>query len=252
MNIAERHQLLLNILAEHHRASVSDLARAVGSSEMTIRRDLEILEARGALRRVYGGAVNALLSGVEPPFAVRVLQDATTKDRLAKAVMELLDDGETVTLDTGTTTVAIARAMKDRLLTVTPLSLHAAFELSTHKGIQLLMPGGQIREGELSAYGEMATRTFQDLRYDTFILGSCGVDATAGATAHNLDDVQVKRAAVRAARRVVVVATAEKLGRTTFGRICPIEDIGLVVTDASPDAAAVQELRAEGVEIQHI
>jgi DeoR/GlpR family transcriptional regulator of sugar metabolism len=249
VSVVERHQQVLSILSERTRASVAELARATEASEMTIRRDLEVLESQGALQRVHGGAVSTLLSGVEPPYTVRSMVNAEAKAKLGAAVVGLLKDGETVALDTGTTAVAVATAMKDRRLTVTPLSFHAAQHLTAHEGIQLLMPGGQVRKGELSFYGELAVRTFEELRYDTFILSCCGVDAATGATAYNLDDVHVKRTAVRAARRTVLVATAEKLGRVTFGRICPPEQISLVVTDAPPTAESVRELLAAGLEV---
>ncbi|MFC6986889.1 hypothetical protein [Streptomyces cirratus] len=113
------------------------------------------------------------------------------------------------------------------------------------------MPGGQVRPEELSFYGEAPVRTFKDLCFDTFVLGCCGVDPVQGATAYNLDDVQVKRAAVAAAQRVILVATADKIGRTALGRICSMEEIALVVTDAPADSPAVEALRDQGVEVVH-
>ncbi|MER7648491.1 MULTISPECIES: DeoR/GlpR family DNA-binding transcription regulator [Streptomyces] len=252
MNVSERHRFILALLAERNRASVAELARSTKTSEMTIRRDLELLESRGALRRVHGGAVSTLLSGVEPPYAVRAMVGGETKAKLADVVVRMLNDGETVALDTGTTAVAVAHAMAGRRLTVTPLSLHATMPLAEHEGIRLLLPGGQVRPGELSFYGETALRTFEDLRYDTFILGCCGVDAANGATAYNLDDVHVKRVAARAARRIILVATAEKLGRVALGRICSVEQLDVVVTDAPQGTPVVEEMRAAGVNIVHV
>ncbi|QGV77996.1 DeoR/GlpR family DNA-binding transcription regulator [Streptomyces ficellus] len=252
MNVAERHRFILSQLTERSRASVAELARSAKTSEMTIRRDLELLESRGALRRVHGGAVSTLLSGVEPPYAVRAMVGGDAKAKLADEVVRLLNDGETVALDTGTTAVAVAQAMAGHRFTVTPLSLHAAFALSESEGIRLLVPGGQVRPGELSFYGETALRTFEDLRYDTFILGCCGIDVANGATAYNLDDVHVKRTAAASARRIILVATAEKLGRVALGRICAVEQIDIVVTDAPQGNPVIEDLRAAGVNIRHV
>ncbi|MET9296743.1 DeoR/GlpR family DNA-binding transcription regulator [Streptomyces sp. NPDC003077] len=251
MNVADRHRYILSLLTERNRASVAELARATKASEMTIRRDLELLEGKGALRRVHGGAVSALLSGVEPPYAVRALVGGETKAKLADAVVGMLKDGETVALDTGTTAVAVAQAMTDRRLTVTPLSLHAAIPLSQSEGIRLLLPGGQVRPGELSFHGETALRTFEDLRYDTFILACCCVDVTNGATAYSLEDVHVKRVAARAAGRIILVATGDKLGRVALGRICPVDQLDVLVTDAPPGTPALEEMRSAGVNIVH-
>ncbi|MER5728329.1 hypothetical protein ABT084_08205 [Streptomyces sp. NPDC002138] len=150
-----------------------------------------------------------LPGGVEPPYAIRAISGAQAKERLARTVVSLLTDGETAALDTGTTAVAVAQAMATRQLTVSPLSLHATFALSGRPGIQLLMPGGQVRPEELSFHGHTPVQMFKDLCFDTFILGCCGIAPVQGATAYNLDDVQVKRAAVAAAQRVILVATAD-------------------------------------------
>ncbi|MFJ7170098.1 DeoR/GlpR family DNA-binding transcription regulator [Streptomyces globosus] len=251
MNVMERHKLVVGLLMQQNRATVAELAQATGASEMTVRRDLEVLESRGALRRVRGGAVSALPGGIEPPYAVRAMSGAHAKERLARAVVDLLTDGETVALDTGTTAVAVAKAMAGRHFTVSPLSLHAAFALSGHPGVQLVLPGGQVRPEELSFYGQTPVETFRDLCFDTFVLGCCGIDPVQGATAYNLDDVQVKRAAVASAQRVVLVATADKLGRAALGRICSVEEIAIVVTDAPADSPAVEALRERGAEVVH-
>lgn len=251
MNLADRHKFVVQLLMRENRSTVAELARATGASEMTIRRDLEVLEARGALRRVRGGAVSSLPGGVEPPYAIRAMSGGEVKERLAQAALKLLTDGETVALDTGTTAVAVARTMATRQFTVVPLSLHAANELAGGTGIRMVLPGGQVRPGELSFYGGTPVRSLQELCLDTFILGCCGIDPIRGATAYNLDDVQVKRAAVASAQRVILVATGEKLGRTALGRICDVEDIAVVVTDAPPGTPVVDELRARGLNIVH-
>lgn len=108
------------------------------------------------------------------------------------------------------------------------------------------MPGGQVRPEELSFYGSTPVQTFKDLCFDTFVLGCCGVDPVQGATAYNLDDVQVKRAAVASAQRVILVATADKIGRAALGRICAMEEIALVVTDAPADSPVIEVLRDQG------
>lgn len=249
MNVAERHKVIAELVLGRNRCSVAELAEETGASEMTVRRDLEVLESRGALRRVRGGAVSNLPGGLEPPYAVRSMTDTEAKQRLAQTVVGLLADGETVALDTGTTAVAVAKAMAGRQFTVTPLSLHSAFHLAEQPGIRLVLPGGQVREGELSFYGVTPVQTFTDLCFDTFVLCCCGLDPDQGATAYNLDDVQVKRAAVASARRVVLVATAEKLGRVAMGRICPLERISLLVTDAAAGSPVIEELRKRGVEV---
>lgn len=252
MTLDERHQQIIRVLNERTRASVAELADITGASTMTVRRDLELLESQGALRRVHGAAVSTMLSGEEAPYAIRAMTDTGVKDKLASAVGEVLVDGETVVLDSGTSATAAARALGHRRLTVTPLSLHAVQELIQHDHIQLLMTGGQIRPGELSFYGQLTVQGFADLRYDTFIMGCCGIDADGGVSAHLLEDVYVKRAAMQSAQRTVVVASADKIGRVTFGRICSLEDIDLIVTNAENDAQHLEALRRAGAQVLHV
>lgn len=245
----DRHRLIIEQLSLHDRASVAELAELAGTSEMTIRRDLEMLESRGALRRVHGGAVKVALSGTDLPYGLRALTNHDAKERIGKAAADSLVTGETVILDTGSTTAAVARAMVGRTLTVTPLSLHSLFPLSLSEGIQLMLPGGRVRPGELSIVGGMTEAAFTDFRYDTFVIGCCGIDAEQGATAIDLEDVRIKRAAITASRRRIVVATAEKLGRVTLARICPTSQIDLLVTDADDGAEEVALLREAGVSV---
>jgi len=246
VNATDRHRLIVEQLALHDRRSVAELAELAGSSEMTIRRDLELLEGRGALRRVHGGAVRLALSATDLPYGMRELTNSGAKERIGKAAADSLLAGETVILDTGSTTAAVARAMAGLTLTVTPLSLHSLFALTLGDGIQLMLPGGLVRPGELSIAGSLTEATFADYWYDTFIIGCCGITAEHGATAVDLDDVRVKRAAIKAARRRIVVATEEKLGRVTLARICPVTEIDLLITDAGEDHETVAALREAG------
>lgn len=117
-------------LRDADQVAVADLASATGASEMTVRRDLDHLAARGVLRRVHGGAVPAAPSGIEPPFAARATEAVAAKRAIAAAAAELIRDGETIVLDSGTTALELARLLRGRAVTVMPLSLHAARELA--------------------------------------------------------------------------------------------------------------------------
>src|SRR5690606_28338528 len=133
----------------------AELAARHGVSEMTIRRDLDELARQGVVRRIRGGALSLLLRGEEPPFGVREREAVEEKRRIAAEIADLIADGEAVLLDGGTTTLETARALRDRRLTVLPLSLHAAQELSTAPRIRLVLPGGEVRPGELNFVGPL-------------------------------------------------------------------------------------------------
>lgn len=147
MKSAERQRVIVERLRGTEQVGVGELAEVTGASEMTVRRDLDHLAARGVLRRVHGGAVPASPSGMEPPFAARATASTEAKRAIAAAAAELIVDGETVVLDSGTTALELARLLRDRSVTVMPLSLHAVRELADAPQVRLLLPGGEPRPG---------------------------------------------------------------------------------------------------------
>src|ERR1700691_5961983 len=153
----ERRSALLASLQSVGRGDVSESARQLGAAEMTIRRDLDALVAQGAARRVRGGAISLLLRAEEPPFSVRAVAAGDAKRRIGRVAADLLAEGDSVVLDSGTTALEVARCLAGRRVTVMPLSLHAAWLLASGEGVRLLMPGGDVRPGELSLVGPLAT-----------------------------------------------------------------------------------------------
>ncbi|MDW5326807.1 DeoR/GlpR family DNA-binding transcription regulator [Plantactinospora sp. KLBMP9567] len=250
MSAQERHQAIVETLLTSGRVTVAELSARTGVSEMTIRRDLELLEREGLLQRVHGGAVSTVSGSYEPPFAVRVRQHADAKARIGAAAAELIGGNETVVVDAGTTALATARALRGRRqLTVCALSVPASTELADEPGIRLIAAGGDVRAGEHCFVGPLAERIFEELRFDTFVLSVGGADPETGLTDFNLDDIRVKRAAIGASRRRVVVADSTKLGRATFARIGPVQLADVLVTDERADPEQVAALRDAGLTV---
>src|ERR1700691_6272115 len=250
MDVLTRHQMILQALRQRSPVLVGELAAALDCSEMTVRRDLESLERSGGLRRVHGGAVSVFLSAEETPYGIRTLECSDTKATIGAAAASLLADGETVILDGGTTAMEVTRAIRGRRLTVMPLDLRPVFELHECPDIKLLLPGGEVRPGELSLTRGLYQPSFSQLRFDTCVMGPCGIDAKAGITTHLLAETAVKRAAARASQRVAAVADSSKLGRVAFGHVCDIDDIDILLTDGEADQQTVDELRAAGVDVR--
>ncbi len=250
MNVQMRHQAIMQALGQRSPVLVWELALALGCSEMTVRRDLESLERSGGLRRVHGGAASVFLSAEETPYGVRALEAHEAKTTIGAAAAGLLVDGETVILDGGTTAMEVARALRNRRMTVMPLALRPVFELHECPGIKLLLPGGEVRPGELSLAGSLTEPAFSQLRFDTCVMGPCGIDAKAGLTTHLLAETAVKRAAAKASQRVIAVADSSKLGRVAFGHVCDLDDIDILLTDAEADQQIVDGLRAAGVDVR--
>ncbi|BEP14660.1 DeoR/GlpR family DNA-binding transcription regulator [Acidothermaceae bacterium B102] len=252
MDATQRLSHLVESLRRDGRLDVTNTAEQVGVAEMTIRRDLDQLVEQGIARRVRGGAVSLLMRGEELPFALREVESVGVKQRLGAFVAGLIDDGEAVGLDSGTTVVEVARALTGRRLTVMPLSLHAAMALAGHASVRLLMPGGEVRVGELAVVGPLALHSIGSLRFDTVVLGSCGVSPEGQVTAHDLGDAAVKQALLRSARRTILVLDGSKFAHAAMAVVCELTAFDIVVTDATAPDAALAALQTAGVTVHRV
>jgi DeoR/GlpR family transcriptional regulator of sugar metabolism len=249
MDLSERHALIIDRLRQAERAGVTELAQEVGTSEVTIRRDLEQLAAQGVLRRVRGGAVSLLARGEGPPFAFRELEGFEAKQRIGAAVAGLIGDGEAVVLDSGTTGLEVAKSLAGRRVTVMPLSLQAANALAATPPTRLILPGGEVRPDELAVIGPLAEAGLRALRFDTVVLTCCGASVEHGVTAYDLADASVKSVAISSARRVVLATDATKFARTAMAVVAPFERVDVLVTDTTAPRQTLDALAALGIEV---
>jgi len=249
MQAEARHGLILDALATAQRVQIADLRKLLDVSEMTVRRDLAILEATGAVRRVHGGAIRAQSGSYEPPFAVRSRRRQAAKRAIAEAVVAEIDDGQTIVLDAGTSGLAIAEVLANRVATVCPLSLRAAGVLVGSATVRLLMPGGFVRPDEQSFVGAETARTLDGHIFDTYVMTVSGLSAKGGLTEWNADDAVVKRSALANSHRCIVACDSSKLGQTAFTRIAALTDVDLVVTDDGLDAQLREQLEDSGTEL---
>lgn len=251
MSDQRRHAVVARII-DAGGATYVELAEEFGVSEMTARRDLKALEARGLIHMVRGGAIPVVGRSYEPPISEREHTAAPAKAAIGRAAARLLSDGETAILDVGTTPLALARELAGhRRLTVVTPSILVACELRHSPDIRTLLTGGVMRPGEMSLIGHRAEQSFVDLNCDTFFLSVGGVDVERGLTEFNLDDTQIKQAAMRAARRRVLLADQSKFGRVAFATVAQLTDIDVLVTDAREDDPVVLAAAEESVEIVH-
>ena len=249
MNVRTRRQSIVEAVRSDP-VPVSSLAIALGCSEMTVRRDLDALEREGVVRRVHGGAVAFSVRSDEVPYSVRTFEATEAKVRIATAVAALIADGETVVLDCGTTTAEVGRALRGRAVTIMPLGLRTLIDLAYDDQVRLIAAGGDVRSGELVFTGDLAEVAFERLRFDTFVLGCCGISESVGATTHVPADARVKRAAISSSRRTILVSDASKIGEVAFGRVCDVDALERMVTDASP--AQTSALESAGLMIERV
>ncbi|MDW8054828.1 MAG: DeoR/GlpR family DNA-binding transcription regulator [Anaerolineae bacterium] len=250
MDAISRQQRILQLLDQKGMVRVAELCEQFGVSEMTVRRDLNELEQAGVLRRVHGGAVSARGRSYEPPFLSRATTHQAEKERIGRLAASLVQDGESIALDVGTTTLAVAHALREkRNLTVLTHSLHIAQVLAAQPYIRLIVVGGVLRVGELSLTGHLAERAYREFFVDKLFLGVGGISIHAGLTEFNLEDALVKQAMLHAAKERIVVADASKLERIAFARVCALSDIDTLITNAEADSGMIQRLEEAGVRV---
>ncbi len=246
----ERQQTIVDLVDKNDSIQVADLVKLFDVSEMTIRRDLDILERKGLLRRVHGGAVSSHGRSYEPPFLLRSTDHSEEKQRIGKAAADLIKKGDSVMLDVGTTTLEIARHLyaHQNLTIITPCFQIAAL-LAEHPGIRLILTGGILRRSELSMVGHLAERTIQEFYVDKLFVGAGGVDIVTGFTEFNLEDTLVKQAMLRQAKDITAVVDSSKFGQVALTAIAPLKAVNRIITDSGLEPKMADRIREMGIEI---
>ncbi|MFF7802037.1 DeoR/GlpR family DNA-binding transcription regulator [Streptomyces olivaceus] len=250
MYAPERQQEILRLARDSGRVDVVSLAEEFQVTAETIRRDLKALDRAGLLRRVHGGAIPAGRLDFEPDLAERESTAADEKDRIAEAALAELPAEGTLVLDAGSTVARMAAAIPPGAsLTVVTHSLPIAARLADHPGIQLHLVGGRVRHRTRAAVDAWALRAYGEIRADVTVVAANGFSVEYGLTTPDLAEAAVKRAAVAAARRVVLVADSSKYGQEHFARFGALDDVDLLITDSglSPEDTNAVERAGTGV-----
>jgi DeoR/GlpR family transcriptional regulator of sugar metabolism len=242
-----RHQLILRELRANGAVAAASLAERLGVSTATIRRDLLHLDAQGLLTRVYGGA--APVAGHDDPFVEVASVRVAEKDAIAMRAAELVEDGQTVLLDIGTTAHRLARQLRGRSLTVITSSMAVFDELADDPGIQLLLLGGMLRREYRSLVGFLTEDNLRQVHADRLFLGTSGVRPDGRVMDTTVIEVPVKRAMIAASDQVVLLADSAKFPGSGMASVCGPEELDIVVTDAPADAHTAAKLRDAGVTV---
>lgn len=246
----ERRAAILAELTAEGRVQVANLAQRLEVSEVTIRQDLAALEEKGLLRRTHGGAI-PVETGFELPFARTAGANAEEKSRIAAAAAAMVREGETIFLDVGTTTTAMARALlTHRRLTVVTSALNIAALLEEAAGITVILTGGTLRATQHSLVNPMGTEIISRVRADRAFIGASGVEAGAGVTNANFPEAEIKRAMMAAARQKVLLADGSKVGRIAAAVVGPLSSFDLLITSRDAPEKDLEALRAAGMEVR--
>ena len=260
MNQSERLNDLLELVTQRGWVSVDDASSSLGVSTATIRRDFDHLARQQLIHRARGGASPVV--GYELPLSYKATRHATEKQRIAAAASALVQPGQVVGINGGTTAAEVTRALASRpdiaqrdgspRLTVVTNAVNLAAELTVRPYIKLVMTGGIARPQSYELTGPLARQSLTRLRLDIAFLGADGVDADAGITAQHEGEAEVNALLAARARSVVVVADSSKLGHAAFALICPIGRVDVLITDVGASDAAIAPIEAAGVTVRRV
>lgn len=246
----ERRRAILEILKRDGRVLVQDLTRRFGTSQVTIRKDLEDLHAHGLIHRTHGGALPAHEGALEDP-ALREKQNLHRKEKLliAKKAAGMVQEGHVVILDSGTTTTEIARALRDfRNLTIVTNAVNIATELSG-TAVEVILTGGTLRKNSFSLVGPIAEETLRRLNADLLFLGVDGFDVHYGLSTPNLLEAKVNRVMVEISKRTVAVCDSSKFGRRSLSLIVSPSALQGIISDRGMPKSDMQALKKAGIEV---
>ena len=244
----ERRRLILERLRRDGNVVAAELSSSLDVSVDTVRRDLRELSEAGLLRRVHGGALPAAVGA--RPYSVRREQAPAAKAAIARATSRLVRPGQVILLDSGTTTLEVARHLPPDLeATVITNSPPIAVALADHASVEVMVLGGMLAKGAHSLVGAATIEALRSVRADLLVLGVCSVHPEFGITVVELEESYVKRLMIANAAEVVAVSSAEKLGSAGPFVIAPLEELTYLVTEESASVEQLDDYRAAGVEV---
>jgi DeoR/GlpR family transcriptional regulator of sugar metabolism len=246
-----RRQQILNLLEETGSLDVGDLADRFAVSVVTIRKDLDDLEREGLLQRTFGGAVFSHRSRFNKSFLERASLHRREKRAIAAAALDYVKDGDTIILDAGTTTLALAQLLKQQVKSafIITCSVPVALELSS-AGYEILLLGGMVRNKSLALLGRETLAVLDRYRADKAFLGSSGFTAENGHTTPNPDDAQIKEAIMRVSEEIYVLVDSSKYGDQGLTRFAHLRDVDLTITDSHLSKNKVKALEAAGATLR--
>ena len=245
-----RRMKILEWLREEGSARVRDLSAAFQVSEATIRQDLERLEAEGFVLREHGGAYLKTVAEQVGTLSLQHQENLERKQAIGACAARLVHDGETIILDSGSTTTEVAKRITTRRdLVIITNALNIALTVGGVQGFTVHMPGGQFKAPTLSLSGDKSTEYFKSIFAEKLFLATAGVGVSAGLTYPSFADLQLKEAMIRSAHHVYLVADSTKIEKTSFARLGAIDIVDSFITDDGISDKDAKEFERLGIEL---
>jgi DeoR family transcriptional regulator of aga operon len=250
-----RFTAILTTIQQTGKVVVEELSEQLGVSLVTVRRDLDVLEPKGLLRRTHGGAVSMEPLFYEPfrkdrSFVAQVERAAEEKRRIGRVAAALIRPGETIALTPGTTTTEVIRGLPMNYnITVVTNTVNVAMELSKRRDVYVFVTGGHLHGEWFSLVGSAALRALENMLINTMFVGADGIDATWGASCFNADEAELNSAMLKLARRRIGVVDSGKFGVVANWRICQAAELNVLITDTGATDEAIAPFQKAGIEV---
>lgn len=248
MNSTERKWRIMQMLKEKSSIEVTDLTEHFSVSKVTARKDLDDLALKGHLVRTHGGAILAEKQELVRLISNTINEHAAQKKDICVSAAKLVKAGMSIIIDSGSTTVHLARILSNRHLTILTNSLLAAQELSTNDNIELIVSGGVLRKPSVSLIGSSSRSFFEQVHADMLFLGASGVSLEQGVTCTNLIEAETKQAMIRSATTVCLCIDSTKINKISLAKICMWDSIDILITDTIEDSLK-EKLLDRGVQV---
>ncbi|NDV83871.1 DeoR/GlpR family DNA-binding transcription regulator [Bacteroides sp. 51] len=244
----QRREKILELIREDGHAKVLDLSRIFKVTEVTIRQDLERLEKEGVIKREHGGAILTNMDAGVKNITLQNQKNMPEKMAIARKAVSFIENGDTIILDSGSTTTEIAKLLVDfQNITVITNALNIALILGAHPNINLVVTGGEFKAPTLSLTGQKAADFFYNLNVDKLFLATAGITLKSGLTYPSISDICVKRAMIESANEVYLVADSSKIGLNSFASLGALSLINLLITDSTISKENEEMLKANDI-----
>jgi DeoR family transcriptional regulator of aga operon len=247
--VPERQKQIYTLLTKQERLSVTEIMDQFSISEATARRDLVSLASQGKAQRVYGGVIAMELAPPELPILERGNEQADEKVSIGRKASELISDGETVFLGSGTTVLEVARYLTERNLTVITNSLPVINLLAEKTNITMIALGGSLRASELSFIGHITEQSLAELHADHVIIGTRAISVERGLTNDYLPETLTDRAILNIGHEIVIVADHTKCGMISTAYLAPLDAVHTLVTDGGTVVKFINALKQKGITV---
>jgi DeoR/GlpR family transcriptional regulator of sugar metabolism len=251
MTMDERHKQILDLLGSEGEIRVENLAERLNVSQVTMRKDLDILETQGLVERIHGSAIFSQRNRFNVGFLEELQTQATAKKLIAQAAVDYIKEGDSIILDGGTTTFWLAQALagKFKSLLVITNSLPAALELSK-AGYKILLVGGEVLNHSLALTGPVTVNNLESYHVNRAFLGTSGISLSHGYSTADSNDADIKEQMIRAAEETYILTDSSKFERNCLVSFADFSDIHLTITDSGISSKVLQEFQKRGVELR--